>query len=244
MLDQPFAGAGYLFRGLRLIAEPGLRRYVALPLAVNVLVFAGLLWFAVDQFGAWLDVVIPVLPDWLAWLSWLLWLLFGLAITVLVFFTFSLVANLIGAPFNGLLAEAIERRLRGEDPPGGGGLWQAVKEAPLAILEELRKLLYFVKWAIPIVVLFFIPGVNLVAPIVWTLFSAWMLAVEYADYPMGNHGLGGREQRRILAGRRGLSLGFGGMVLLGTLIPLANFLVMPAATAGAAALWVDRLRPE
>ena len=244
MLDQPFAGAGYLFRGLRLIAVPGLRRYVALPLLINVLVFGGLLWLAVDQFGALVDTIMPALPEWLMWLAWLLWLLFGLAAAVLVFFPFSVVANLIAAPFNDLLAEAVERRLSGQGPPGGGGLWQALKGAPRAMFDELRKLGYFVKWAVPILILFVIPGVNLVAPIVWAVFTAWMLAIEYADYPMGNHDLRGREQRRILAGRRGLSLGFGGAVMLGTMVPIANFLVMPAATAGAAALWVERLRSE
>lgn len=244
MVDQPLAGAGYLFRGLRLIVQPGLRRYVALPLLINVLVFGGLLWLAVDQFGALVDYIMPALPEWLMWLAWLLWLLFGLAAAVLVFFTFSVVANLIAAPFNDLLAEAVERRLSGQGPPGGGGIWQAVKGAPLAMFDELRKLGYFVKWAIPILILFVIPGVNLIAPIVWAVFTAWMLAIEYTDYPMGNHELPAVEQRRILSGRRWLSLGFGGMVMVGTMVPLANLVVMPAAVAGASALWVERLRTE
>lgn len=244
MLKPFLAGAGYLLRGLRLVIEPGLRRYVALPLLINALVFAGLLWLAADQFGVLVDAILPALPQWLAWLAGVLWLLFFVAAAVLVFFTFSVIANLIAAPFNDLLAEAVERRLSGRAPPGGGGLWQAVKGAPGAMLDELRKLGYFIRWALPLLILFLIPGVNLIAPLVWAVFTAWILALEYADYPMGNHDLRPDRQRRILGRQRWLSLGFGTGVMLATLIPLANFLVMPAAVAGASALWVDRLRSE
>ena len=38
-----------------------------------------------------------------------------------------------------------------------------------------------------------------------------------------------------------LSLGFGGAVMLATLIPLFNFLVMPVAVAGATALRVEQI---
>ncbi|MEZ5582290.1 MAG: hypothetical protein R3F37_05475 [Candidatus Competibacteraceae bacterium] len=41
----------------------------------------------------------------------------------------------------------------------------------------------------PLLVLFVIPGVNVIAPLLWLVFGAWMLALQYADYPMGNHGL-------------------------------------------------------
>ena len=38
-----------------------------------------------------------------------------------------------------------------------------------------------------------------------------------------------------------LALGFGGAVMVATAIPLVNFLVIPAAVAGATVLWVERL---
>jgi CysZ protein len=83
--------------------------------------------------------------------------------------------------------------------------------------------------------------VNIAAPVVWMLFGAWMLAISYVDYPMGNHGLGFPEQRRRLRERRYLALGFGGAVMCALAVPVVNFLVIPAAVAGATALWVERL---
>ncbi|SCZ49335.1 sulfate transporter CysZ [Thiohalomonas denitrificans] len=245
MIQKPFIGASSFFRGVRLLTEPGLKRFVAIPLAINVAVFSLLLWVALDQFGALIDYLLPQLPEWLAWLawlawlSWLLWAVFGIAALVLIFFSFSIIANLIAAPFNGFLAEAVERHLTGRPANSGGGLTAALKAAPGAVIDELGKLLYFAKWAVPMLLLFLIPGINLIAPFAWMAFSAWMLAVEYSDYPLGNHGLKAREQRQRLGAHRPMALGFGGVVLVTTMIPIVNFLVMPAAVAGATVMWVQ-----
>ncbi|MCK5639537.1 MAG: sulfate transporter CysZ [Gammaproteobacteria bacterium] len=244
MLTQPFIGASYFFKGLSLLLQPRLRRFVAIPLVINISVFALILWLLFEQFGSLMENLMPSLPEWLSWLEWPLWLLFALLTVLLVFYTFSLIANLIAAPFNGLLAEAVERHLNGELPPPGGSFSQALREAPQAILDEIRKLMYFSLWIIPLLILFIIPIVNLAAPFLWALFSAWMLTLEYSDYPMGNHQLTFNEQRHKLKNRRLLSLGFGGTTLVATMIPIVNFLVMPAAVAGATAMWVERLKED
>ena len=101
---------------------------------------------------------------------------------------------------------------------------------------------YFIAWSVPFLVLFIIPGVNLAAPILWFIFSAWMLALEYCDYPMGNHGIPFRDQRRLLRKHGLLNLGFGTATLVATSIPIVNLFAMPAAVAGATALWLENMR--
>jgi len=247
MPSNPFTGAGYLLHGLRLLNRPGVRRFVFIPLAINTLLFSLLLWLAITQFGALIDWLLPTLPTWLpewllAALSWLLWLLFALSAFVVVFFSFTLLANLVAAPFNGFLAEAVERHLTGQRAPDSDR--GALAEMGLAVRGELIKIGYFASRALPILVLFLIPGLNLAAPFIWLLFGAWMLALEYADFPMGNHGLSFPEQRDKAGAKRLLMLGFGGAVALGTMVPLFNFIIMPAAVAGATALWVEQFRPR
>ncbi|HKK06066.1 MAG: sulfate transporter CysZ [Gammaproteobacteria bacterium] len=240
MISNPVTGAGYLLRGLTLLNKPRVRRFVILPLLINIVLFVAALWLAADYFGSFIDHLMPELPSWLAWLSWLLWLVFAAAAVVIVFFGFTLVANLVGAPFNGYLAEAVEYHLTGQRPPGSDKSFLA--EAKDAILGELKKYVYFILWAIPLLILFVIPVVNLIAPFAWLVFGAWMLTIEYADYPMGNHGLTFPDQRRRLAEKKFLNLGYGAAVMVGTMVPLFNFLVMPTAVAGATALWVEQLR--
>lgn len=242
MTSNPFTGIGYFLQGLRLITRPGLRRYVLIPLAINFLLFGGLIWFGSNQFGQFMDWLMPELPSWLQWAEWLFWLLFGVSALLILFFAFSLVSNLIGAPFNDLLAEAVEFHLTGSRPEQAGGWQKVVAELPRTLMDELRKTLYFLAWSLPFLLLFLIPVVNVVAPFAWLAYSAWMLSLEYADYPMGNHGLQSVEQKQRLGEKRLLVLGFGGTVTIATMTPVLNFLVMPAAVAGATAMWVEQFK--
>lgn len=244
MIGDTVRGFGCFTAGLKMLSQPGLRRYVLGPLLLNIALFAGLIWFGAGQFSDLVNWLLSPLPDWLDWLRYLLWPLFALTVLIAVFFTFSLVANLIGAPFNGLLAEAVELRLTGQRLEDAGGWKKILADVVPALLGELRKLGYFVLWAIPLAILFLIPGLNLAAPFLWAGFGAWMLALEYGDFPMGNHEIRFAAQRNIMRRRRGLALGFGGAAMLATLIPFLNFLVMPAAVAGATQLWVRHLRQE
>jgi CysZ protein len=239
MKNNPLSGALYFLRGVRLIFAPGIRVYVLVPLLVNILLFSALIYFGAAQFRELLDWL---LPDWLDWLRWLLLPLFVLITLVIVFFSFSLLGNLIAAPFNGLLAEAVECHLTGTPIPSGG-IKTMILDLGRTLLSELRKLGYIVLRGIPVLLLFVIPGLNLAAPFVWILFGAWMLAISYVDYPMANHGLSFPEQRRQLARHRYLALGFGGAAMAALAVPLVNFLVIPAAVAGATILWVERLEP-
>jgi CysZ protein len=237
------SGMYYLLQGLRLLRQPGLRRYVAVPLLVSTLCFAGALY----GLGIWLEGLIngwlARLPHWLEWLQFLLWPVFALTGVLVVFYGFSVLTNLVAAPFNGMLAEAVEKYLTGQPIETGGWRALAADFVP-SLVSELRKLLYFALRALPLGILFLIPVVNIAAPVLWGLFSAWMLAIEYCDYPLANHRLLFTQQRELLRRRRLLAYGFGGSTLLLTMIPLVNFLAMPAAVAGATALWVGEFRDQ
>ena len=241
-MSNPLAGANYLLRGLSLLFKPGIRAYVIIPLLINCLLFIVLIYFSVQEFHGWLDSLMHKIPDWLQWLSWLMWLLFSISILLILVFSFSLICNLVGAPFNGLLAEAVERYLTGAKPESVTfSLTRFAADIVPSLLNEGKKIVYFLLWSIPFLILFLIPGVNLAAPVLWFLFSAWMLALQYTDYPMANHQLLFVEQRKLLRSQSLRTLGFGGSVSFATLIPIANFIVMPAAVAGATIYWAEQL---
>ena len=101
--------------------------------------------------------------------------------------TFSTIANWIAAPFSGLLAEQLEARLTGATPPDVG-VFGIMKDIPRIMKREWQKLARYLPRAIVLLLLYFIPGVGqTVAPVLWFLFSAWMLAIQYCDYPFDNH---------------------------------------------------------
>ena len=239
MSVNPVSGAGYLLQGVSLIARPGLRRFVIVPLLINILVFSAGIAAGVRWFDGFVIGMHARIPSWLQWLDWILWPLFVLLLLVVVFYGFALVANLIAAPFNSLLAEKTELLLTGRPLDQGGGMATLLKDLVPTLVDELKKILYALLLAIPFLFLLFVP---LVGPILWFLYTAWIMALQYADYPMGNNGLKFREQRRRLKERRPLSLAFGAATVGLSMVPVLNFIVMPSAVAGATALWVRELK--
>jgi CysZ protein len=230
-------GFDYLLSGFKLILKPDVRIYVLIPLLINSLLFAGVIIYGASTLNQLIDGLLAQW-QWLEWLTWLLWPIFVIVALAIVFFCFSIVANLIGAPFNGFLAASVERSLTGSEIKSDNE--QALsKVVILAINSEFQKFLYFIIRAIPLLLLFIIPMVNVAAPLIWFLFTAWMLAIEYGDYPMGNHDIAFKQQREKFGGNRQLAFGFGTGVMLLTMIPVINFLAMPVAVAGATRMYVE-----
>jgi CysZ protein len=228
------------FNGLRLITAPGLRRFVLIPLLLNILVFSTLAFLAGSYFDDFMNRWLPS-NDWLEFLRWILWILFATFYAVAVFYSFTLIANLVASPFNALLAARVEQKLTGQLPQDSDE--SLLKAIGPAVSGEIGKIFYFLSRALPLLVLFLVPGLNILVSVGWILFGFWFLAVEYADYPMGNHALKPREQRKALRGARLESLAFGAGVTVMMLIPFVQFAAMPAAVAGATRFWVDDLAP-
>ncbi|MEQ1530137.1 MAG: EI24 domain-containing protein, partial [Methylococcales bacterium] len=136
-------------------------------------------------------------------------------------------ANLLAAPFYGRLAAKTLAVVTGQP--------LAVVEPPIAkvMSAELKRAGYFALRTVPLLILSVIPGINLIAPLLWALFGAWGMALEYMAYPLENAGILFAEQKKLLASVRLGSLSFGGIAALGLAVPLLNIFVAPAAVIGA-----------
>lgn len=245
MISNPLAGISYFINGLSLINTTGIRRYVLVPLLINIIVFSFGLWFAVSQFEIFIAWALSELPSWLSWLEWIMWPLFALTFYGLVFFGFSIFANIIASPFSGPLAAAVERHLQGEEDIVASNK-PFIQEAKDAIVNEFIKLKHSLYLMMPLAFLslisFAFPLISPLVAVLWMLYTVWVLTLEYADFPMANHGMVFRDIREKLANKRLLSLGFGSMVMIATLIPFVNFLVMPIAVAGATKMYLNEFK--
>lgn len=230
-------GFSALLAGFGLITKPGIRLYVIVPLLINTMLFAGVIIYGASLLNDLIDKLISQW-QWLEWLEWLVWPLFVIVALAIVFFCFTVIANLIGAPFNGFLSEAVERHLLSVEKADTISR-PIMEEIIIAFKSEVQKLIYFLLRALPLLLLFVIPIINVSAPLFWFLFSAWMLSLQYMDYPLSNHGVLFKQQRERLAASKQLTFGFGLGVMLLTLLPVINFLAMPVAVAGATKLYVD-----
>ncbi len=244
MNGNPITGAGYFFRGLSMLTDKRLRAFVILPLLANVgffLLIGGAAWSFVDGL---IQATEAALPDWLSFLTWLiaplLWLTGGLATGYIS----TLIVLLLTSPLHALLSEKVEEQLTGQAVPALEGIGPALLAIPRGIFREIRKILYYIPLALFVLVISFIPGLQAFAPLLWFALGAWMMGLQFVDYPMDNHQMSFREVKVACASRRLSSLGFGGVVAFVAGIPLLNLVVIPAAVVGATLMWCEELRPR
>lgn len=238
MLGNIARGASYLTRGARLLGHPSLRHFVIIPLLINILIFGSLIAISFSYISDLMDAMLSRIPDWLNFIRWILWPIIGLTVSLIAGYIFTSVALIIASPFNALLAEKTEELITGQAVKSLEGLGATLAAVPKSIMRELVKLLYYVPMLLLVLVLSFIPGIGAVA---WLFLGAWMMSIQFLDYPMDNHQLSFSEVKAAVRSRRMTSMGFGGLVALCASIPLVNFFVVPAAVVGATLLWCEEL---
>ena len=240
MKGNPFTGIRYFQRGLKSLTNPGLKRFIVLPLLLNIVLMGGVSWWGISEISGLVDTVVEWLPSWLSWLSWILLPVAVVTLLVVVIYFFSAILNLIASPFNGLLSEALETQMTGKSLP------EESLAATIArtLARELRKLAYFIPRYVLLLVISFIPVINVASPVLWFLFGAWVLTLQYLDYAMDNNGHSFAELHQALRKQPLTTLGFGFVLAIGFMIPIANMLVMPAAVCGATLYWVEQLKQE
>lgn len=241
--NNPISGVKYFLRGASILRQPGVRQFVIIPLIINILLFLVLGYFVFNWAMQLFDMALATLPDWLQWLDWLFGMIVAMAMAVFTFFSFSIIANLISAPFNSYLSEAVASVVYEHEPLETD--WaEALASIGPALKEEISKLSYTLIRSLLFLFLFIIPGINFIASGVWLIFSAWMLALQYMDYPFANKNIAFKDQRVLMKQRRFLGLGFGGAVMFGTMIPIVNLFVVPSAVAGATLLYIENFQED
>jgi len=222
--NNPVYAVSCLLQGLKLLGRKELRKFLIIPIVINIILYSiagtlGYLYIA--------DLITQFIPSWLSWLEWLIWPLFFISFSVVGFFTFTILANLIASPFYSQLSIKTLEVISGKP--------STIEEQAITqvILAELKRMGYLVSRMLPLLILFVIPVINLIAPFVWALFGAWGMGLEFMAYPLENKGLLFAEQKEQAKSRRFGVLSFGGLTILGLSIPVLNLIVAPAAVIGA-----------
>jgi len=222
--NNPVLAVSFLFKGLKLVVSPGLRKFIIIPMLINVVLYSAALTLSYFYIS---DLINQFIPGWLHWLSWILWPLFFISFFIVGFFTFTVLANMLAAPFYGKLSAKTLAMVSGQ------ALAVAEQPLPKVISAELKRIGYLGTRALPLLVLSIIPGINVIAPFLWALFGAWGMALEYLAYPLENQGVLFSEQKELVKSVKVGALSFGGLAVMGLTVPVLNVIVAPAAVIGA-----------
>ncbi|WGE32074.1 sulfate transporter CysZ [Actinobacillus genomosp. 2] len=235
-------GFHYFIYGWRLMLQRELLPFILIPIAINSVLMIALLWFFVGNIVGWADWIVSFMPAWLDWLTIILVPLAVLSLIMLFYFTFTTITNFIAAPFNALLAEKVELQLTGEQLNSMTTM-EMLKDVPRMLKREWQKMAYSIPRFIALFLLSFIPVIGqTVVPVLTFIFGAWLLAIQYCDYPFDNHKINFKRMRNALGQRKILNFTFGTFVSIFTALPFVNLVVMPVAVCGATAMWVEEYR--
>lgn len=234
-MSQNVTAFTYMKKGLLLLKNPIIRTYALIPILINIIIAIGViigLHHSFSSLTSWLD---NLLPSWLHWLDWLIWLLYSASLIFFFIYLFNIVANIIAAPFNGFLAEAVQRHYNIPIQ----NRQSTFKVMMSAIKRQMDILLYCIPLGLGGTILFFIPLINIFAPLIWFLLSAWMMTLQYSDYAFDNNHIYFKTMKKALGTRRSLSLSFGGFIVILSMIPLLNLIIIPTAVISATLIYLD-----
>lgn len=224
--------------GFKLLGQVGIRRFVFMPVFLNSLVLVGLFLFAMDSVSDLNQYLLGLLPEWLLWFAWLVKIVTWIILLSFGIFIYSLLANLISAPFNALLAEAVQKRFQHGIETETTGLVQLVMQT---FSREWAKLVYLVPRWLLLMLLSLVPGLNLLTAPLWLLFGGWAMTLQYTDFAAENNAMSFPVLRYRLRRNWRQVFMFGFPVYLLLAVPVVNIVLVPAAVAGGTRLWMEHL---
>lgn len=249
-MTQATDAVQYLGRAWKMARQRPLLPWVAIPALFNLLLFGTLYYMAGSSLSTWVGAITegwaftgtweflnPALEFMVNAVVILLWLL----LLVVFASTFTIAVQLIAAPFMGLLAEKVDRQVCAT-PLAGESLGHMLVRT---FRRELRKTWDWL-WRsllvlILVVVLWVLPGINILASVLWFLWSGWLLGIQYIDYGADNRQIPFLQMKQRVRSRPWLVLSFGCVVLGLTMLPLVNLVVMPVAVIAGTLIWVEAL---
>ena len=224
--------------GISLAGTRQVRPFIVLPALVSLLVIGLGLYFGLGSVTDLAKSFSQRLPDWLSFVEAIIAPLLYFVGILVGAWLFGFLATIVGSPFLGELAKAIESPEQVAEVSWA----RAIAEA---LGRELRKLSYHLPRLLALLLLGFIPVVNAIAPLLWVVFGAWLMAVQFCDFSSENNQRPFTDTLMELRQRRLAALGFGACVTLAMAVPLLNFMVGPIATAGGTRLMMQiKDRPE
>jgi CysZ protein len=230
----------FFLLGLKVLLSSGYRKFILIPLVANAILFVVIAVFLFSLLPDSLQWLISWIPDWLPFMEFFLYSIASVIFLMVYGMSFSVITNIFAAPFNGMLAEKIQREA-GLDIPE-----ESISSVVMRTLSrELSKLMYFIGYGILVAIaLFFlamIPLLNLLVPVLAFLWLCWCLAIQYLDYAADNtkqsFSLLRKEAKKPFIS----TFGFGAIVSFLLMVPIVNIFVMPAAVAGGTLLWLKKI---
>ncbi len=246
---QVSAGLSYPLRGLGFISRHHLWGTAAIPIVVNVLLFAALVlatvWLVVPRLEALDAFLEPATDAWaitkglLAALSWLIWIAAILLLLTLNSIVLLMLGQAVASPFLDLLSEKVEAIVLAKPAPSFS-MGRALRAVLVAVADLIWALVFWALVNLGLLLLNLLPAVgSTVAAALSFCFTALLLAQEFVGLALTRQFVSYPGRFGVVWRNKGLGLGFGASTMLLLLVPVLNLLLLPLAAVGGTLLYCD-----
>jgi CysZ protein len=234
-------GASDVTKGIAVLREhPDLWKWLLAPAALSLVIIVALIALIVHFIDPLVGSIVGHLPHVLASLAGpLLTILVVVLMAVGGLLVFAALAGVVSGPFNEMLSERIEARLRGHAVPPFV-LRQFVREAALGVAHGIRRLVVAVVATLVVFALGLVPVVGTIGALVlgfW--FASRSTAYDCYDAVLARRGLAYRAKLEYLAAHRARTFGLGATVTAMLFVPGLNLIALGLGAAGATTATLD-----
>lgn len=243
MIKKISAGIKAYFGAFGLISKLKLWKYFAVPMLISLITAIAIFTSAYGLSGYisdWIASILP--PGWgeADWLRVTYRIISGLIILVIGLILFKHIILALSAPFMSPVSEKIEAHLTGNEPYSHRDtsfmqqLWRGIR-------INMRNLFMELVLTIPILILKFIPIVNIFSAILLFLMQAYYAGFGNMDYTLERH-YAYRESIQFVRKNKGLAIGNGIVFLLCLFVPIIGWImVLPLSVTAASVKTVETL---
>lgn len=233
-LLAPLRGAGFMAKNKTLIP------LAVIPVILNTILFALFFFLSLKYFNKWLTSILPQSEEWY-WVALIYLLMIVLIIVLLlaIVLAFVAVANILASPFNDALSAKTEMIITGrKDEPFS--ISAVIKEVGRTIVEELKKILFYLV-AMGVIFLFnLIPVIGSVIYVVLgSALTVFWLGLSFLDYSFARKQYKFGQKLKFIKAHPATSFGFGLSIFVGVLIPVFNLFFFPIAVVGGTLLYLE-----
>ena len=250
MLKEIITSVQAYYHTHRFIIKHRLWKWILIPGFIYAILFVlGIYLFIVSSNSAiefmlqksgveeWMD---KMQNSWLSYLFIFAQVMLNLILLLFYFSLFKYLFLIIGSPLFAYLSEKTEAIIEGKEFPFS--FKQLMKDIVRGIRLALRNMLWQTVYMVSILILAFIPLINLVTPLLALLVECYYLGFSMLDYSCERKKLSPSQSITFIGRHKGLAIGNGLVFYLMHFIPILGWILAPSYAVIAATISLYKAR--
>lgn len=244
MFGQFFSALGSFGQAIPFLRKKGFKRYLALPIIINILLLSFAIWASIEYGASLTDYLLGLFGleegSWAKYAGWIVSFIIRFIILMIYFALFRYILLILLSPFLSFLSEKVDKHENGGDFPFS--LKQLGNDIIRAIRINSRNLFIELLLTLLFGLVTFIPVVGLLSPFAILAVQSYFFGFAMMDYNAERYKWDRRSTSNWMKKNKASVTGVGLAFHLCFLIPVLGWIVAPVLATIAGTLTFLRLR--